>query len=493
MGWVGLAGLAGLVGLASNSPARAASPVLAITGVTVIDGTDGPARAATTVIVRDGRIAAVTADASARLPEDAERLDGSGRFLIPALIDAHVHLANRPEHEAPAAMLLPSLVAHGVLAVRDMGGDLDRVIAMRAAIAAGTLVGPVIITPGPFIDGPQDRSATVFPVATPAEAAAAVRALASRQVDFIKVQAGLTPVLWRATLDAARAAHLSVAGHVPEAMSAFDVVSGGQRSVEHVSPALPGDAGLMVSVSRDEVALRAEMRAIAAGWAQPDPDRAALRARNRELQRRLIASVDPARAAALFTAMREHDVTAVPTLAWSNGLLPGARNDWPGANALALVPRAVREPWLQRRRSLAAAATDDDLALNLAIARASVAFVAAMHRAGVAVVAGTDAFDSYLPLGPSLHAELANLVAAGLSPRQALLSGTREPARLLGMIASRGTITVGKQADLLLLDRDPTADIHATQTIHAVIQSGRVIDRGSLDRMLADVRAAADR
>ncbi len=105
-------------------------------------------------------------------------------------------------------------------------------------------------------------------------------------------------------------------------MSAFDVVSGGQRSVEHVSPALPGDAGLMLSVSRDEAALRAEMAAIAAGWARPEPDRAALRARNREVQRRLIESVDPDRATALFNAMREHDVTAVPTLAWSNGLLP---------------------------------------------------------------------------------------------------------------------------------------------------------------------------
>ncbi len=142
------------------------------------------------------------------MPKDAVLVDGAGRFLIPALIDAHVHLTNRPEADAPASVLLPSLVAHGVLAVRDMGGDLDRVNAMRAAIAAGTLAGPAIITPGPFIDGPQDASPTVSPVATPAEAAAAVGALAARRVDFIKVQAGLTPGLWRAAVDAARAAHL---------------------------------------------------------------------------------------------------------------------------------------------------------------------------------------------------------------------------------------------------------------------------------------------
>ena len=97
------------------------------------------------------------------MPKDAVRVDGAGRFLIPALIDAHVHLTTRPEAEAPAAVLLPSLVAHGVLAVRDMGGDLDRVVAMRAAIAAGTLAGPAIITPGPFVDGPQDAIADGVP------------------------------------------------------------------------------------------------------------------------------------------------------------------------------------------------------------------------------------------------------------------------------------------------------------------------------------------
>ena len=446
-----------------------------------------------TVVVRDGRIAAITSDASARVPKDAVRVDGAGRFLIPALIDAHVHLTTRTEAEAPTAVLLPSLVAHGVLAVRDMGGDLDRLTAIRAAIAAGTLAGPAIITPGPFIDGPQDRSPTVFPVATPAEAAAAVGGLAARRVDFIKVQAGLTADLWRATLEAARAAGLPVAGHVPEAMSAFDVVAGGQRSVEHVSPALPGDAGLMLSVSRDEAALRAELKAIAEGWTRPEPDRDALRARTHGLQRRLIESIDPARAAALFAAMREHDVTAVPTLAWSNGLLPRAKDDWPDADTLSLVPKTVRDRWLQRRQTQASAATDADLALNASIANASVAFVGAMHHAGVTVVAGTDAFDSYLPLGPSIHEELAHLVAAGLSPKQALLAGTRESARLLGMTASRGTIVVGKLADLLLLEADPTKDIGATRKIHAVIQSGRVIDRASLDRMLADVRAAADR
>ena len=184
--------------------AHAATLPMAITGVTLIDGSAGPARPGMTVMVRGGRIVAIATDAAARVPKGAVRVDGTGKFMIPALIDAHVHLTNRPEAEAPPAVLLPSLVAHGVLAVRDMGGDLDRLMAIRASIAAGTQVGPVIVTPGPFVDGPQPPGPIVLPVATPAEATAAVRALAARRVDFIKVQAGLTLEVWKAAVEAAR-------------------------------------------------------------------------------------------------------------------------------------------------------------------------------------------------------------------------------------------------------------------------------------------------
>jgi imidazolonepropionase-like amidohydrolase len=475
---------------AAPAPGAPAAP-LAITNVTVIDGSGGPSRASATVLVRDGRIAAIGPAASARVPQGATRLDGTGRFLIPALVDAHVHLTMRPEAEAPAGVLLPSLVAHGVLAVRDMGGDLDRLGALKSAIAAGTLAGPVIVTPGPFVDGPQEASATVLPVATAADAEAAVRTLKARGADFVKVQAGLTIEPWRAVIAAAGREGLPVAGHVPESMSALDVVRGGQRSVEHVSPALPGDAGLLLAVSRGEEGLRAEMTAIGAAWARKDADRAALRARQRDVQRRLVESTDPARAAALFAAMRQHAVVAVPTLVWSEGLLPRTRQDIPDASTLALVPKALRERWLGRRRTQLASATDADLALHETLARGSLAFVGAMYRAGVTIAAGTDSLDGYLPPGPSLHAELARLVAAGLSPAQALKAGTSSAARLLGMEGTRGTIAAGMQADLLLLDADPTADISATRRIHAVVQNGRVHDRAALDRMLAAVRGAA--
>jgi imidazolonepropionase-like amidohydrolase len=472
--------------------ARQARPApVAIVNVTLVDGTGAPPMPLRTVVVRDGRIAAI-GGADTPVAPGTIRVDGSGRFLIPGLIDAHVHIAIRPDAEVRSTLLAPLLVAHGVLGVRDMGGDLTRLNALRASIAAGHLRGPAIVTPGPFIDGPQEASATVRPVATAVEAARAVAAVARQQADFIKVQAGLSAEIWRAVVAAARAAGLHVAGHVPEAMSAFDVVSGGQRTVEHVSPALPGDAGLMLSVSTEEAAIRAELRAIGDASVKPRADVAALRARQRAAQRRIIETIDPTRSAELFALMRDRGVIAVPTLAWSNGLLPLGRDDRPSEAALSLVPRALAEPWQARRNAQLAAATDDELSLNRDIADASRRFVGAMHRAGVAIAAGTDSFDSYLPVGLALHRELEELVASGLTPYEALQAATRVAARAMER-AERGTIEVGKVADAVLLDADPTVDIRATRRIHAVVHRGEVLDAAALAALVADLRASSAR
>lgn len=481
---LGAAVLAGF-GLASG----ASSAPVAVVDVTVIDGIGQPPMPGRTVLLRDGRIEWIRA-AGAPAPADARRLDGAGRYLIPALIDAHVHVTARPDAEVGAAGLLPLFVAHGVLGVRDMGGDLARLNALRASVAAGHLRGPTLVITGPFVDGPQDASAIVRPVRTPEDAAAAVRAIAAQHADFIKAQAGLTPTLWAAVAAAARAAGLHLVGHVPEAMSAFDVVRGGQRTVEHVSPALPGDAGLMLSVSSQEPAIRQELRAIVAAWGRPDADRAALRARHRAAQRRIITTVDAARSAELFALMRERGVIAVPTLVWSNGLLPRHRRDVPDEATLALVPRPLRERWLAGRTEQLKA-SDADLALNDQIAVASRAFVGAMHRAGVTIAAGTDSFDSYLPVGLALHRELEELVASGLTAHAAVQAATRLAAHAMERLDERGTIEPGKRADLLLLDADPTRDIAATRRIRAVIQGGAVLDAAGIAALLDQARAAA--
>ncbi|MCZ2148006.1 MAG: amidohydrolase family protein [Bryobacterales bacterium] len=117
--------------------------------------------------------------------------------------------------------------------------------------------------------------------------------------------------------------------------------------------------------------------------------------------------------------------------------------------------------------------------------------VGRMHHAGVAILAGTDAGNPYLYPGFSLHEELELLVQAGLPAQEALQSATRKAAEFMGQSDIRGTIETGKIADLVLVDRDPLADIRNTRLVHAVVLNGKLLERSMLDKMLAEVQALA--
>jgi hypothetical protein len=316
-----------------------------------------------------------------------------------------------------------------------------------------------------------------------------VRTLKARGVDFIKVQAGLSLACLAAVADESHRLGLGFAGHVPEAVRALDMVSLKPRSIEHVSPALPGDAGLMLGCSSREDELRRELRAIATAWQAPGAARDSIRARERVLQAAILESYDVARATSLFGSMVRQDVWSVPTLIGSRSFHPLGREDSTEV-PMRYFPDAMERRWEAGRKDYIAAVPPGDLALSARIATRSVLFTGAMRAAGVRILAGTDAFDAWVLPGFSLHQELALLVDAGLSPMEALQSATLGPAQFLERARTQGTIERGKQADLLLLDADPLADIRNTRRIAALVQGGIHRSRADLDALLAGAEVA---
>ncbi len=474
------------------APAGAVAPAadLLLRDVTVIDGSGAPPRAGQSILVRDGRIAAIGDTARVVAPPGATVIDGRGRFVIPGLRDAHLHLAVRPEPELAEKVALPLLLAHGVVAARDMGAPLERALALRAAVREGRIAGPDVATPGPFVDGAGEADPAFRRVGAPADAGAVVAELKAAGVDFVKVQAGLTGEALADVVAAARGAGMAVAGHVPERVDALAVAKLGLRSLEHVSPALPGDAGLMLACSPRTDALRAELRAIAEAAAQPGADRAALRVRNRKLQDDLLAPCDPARFDALARALREQGTIVVPTLVWSKSFRPVAAADTGEDVPLQYVFAAMRDGWKRGRAGYLGRATAADFDLDARTAARSAALVGELHRAGVKIAAGTDAIDAFTLPGDSLHRELELLVQAGLSPLEAITAATLRPAEILGLEQEQGTLAAGRRADLVLLEADPLADIRNTRRIAAVVKAGVLHDRAALDALLAGVEAA---
>ncbi len=215
--------LAGIAAVARDGVAQA----VAVTGATVIDPGSSTQLAATTIVIENGRVTAI--GAGARIPAGAAVLDARGKFVIPGLWDMHAHLAAlTPVGRAPERY-----VGHGVLNVRDMGGYLDSLVPLRAAIRSGVRTGPELVLAGPTLNSIQPAPFHRL-VVTETEARAAVGELASAGVDFIKIHRATNRDAFAAIADESRKVGLPFAGHVPLAMTWVEASAAGMRTIEHI-------------------------------------------------------------------------------------------------------------------------------------------------------------------------------------------------------------------------------------------------------------------
>ncbi|HEY8183769.1 MAG TPA: amidohydrolase family protein [Thermoanaerobaculia bacterium] len=408
--------------------------ILAITNITIIDGTGAKPRLHQTLLVDGDRIVSI---GKVRVPRGAEVIDGTGKFLVPALWDMHVHLGSY----AHAREAFPRMLASGVAGVRDMGTPLDDALRIRREVRSGALEGPRVMTPGPLVQGPLPfKTPLMISVHSREEVDATVRSLRDAGVDFIKVHDALPRDLY---FDVARAAshdHIPFAGHIPPSIRASEAAQAGQHSIEHLGGRFHGvligcstrESELMKKIG-DVVA--AAMTALDEGK-EPD-DSTIFRA---PITGDLVEGFDRAKANALFDEFRRKHIWQVPTL--------------------------VAQP-IRSRSDL----TGDDRRYADALINLQKQVVLMMHRRGVRILAGTDS-----SLDPhALHEELRLLVEAGLTPTEALRSATRDAAEFAGVLTETGTIERGKLADVLIVDADPLLDIANLARVNTVVLRGRRI------------------
>lgn len=454
-----------------------AEPPLAITDVTVIDTRSGQRQSPMTVLVADGRIVRLAPSAGLSPPPGARRIDGRGRFLIPGLWDMHVHVLRAPRPE----VYFPLLIAMGVTGVRDMGGDepFAMLRQWRAEIEDGTRIGPRFVAPGPFVDGPYPAIPQWSRVVSDATAArSTVRDLHNDGADFIKVYNRLPREAYFALAAEARRLGLPFAGHVPMAISAREAAFAGQRSIEHLFNVT------FACSDREAELMQRKAEALAGGEAEQR------RQRRRDYLRAVLASYSDARCAELFDAFARQGTWQTPTLVQRRAFAyPEALRL--NAAELAFVPNSQRVRWLPGQDARLQGRNDEDREIERQFFIRDRSLIAPMRRAGVRFLAGTDAGDPYSLPGFSLHDELAELVAAGLSPLEALQSATLNAAEFLGWQDRFGSVAAGKSADLVLLDADPLIDIRNTQRIALVIAQGRVFDRARRDALLETARRNA--
>jgi imidazolonepropionase-like amidohydrolase len=436
-------------------PARGIRP-LVISGVTVI-AMDGRRPVRDRSVLIDGGVIRAIAAAGELESAGADVLPAHGRYLLPGLADMHVHYWEPWDH----ALYLAS----GVTLVRNMAGAAFH-LAMARRVLQGLEPGPHVVTASPLIDGIGDDGETIWPnvqlLVQPEKAERLVERYAGEGYQQIKAYSWLRLDVLAALGRAAASRGLRLTGHCPEGVSYEQAMDAGLSCFEHL-------AGIEVGHMADGQRPAVRRRLDAASW-------------SRHGLRAWVGQVDLAAIRGLAGRMAAAQVWNCPTLA-----LAHAASRRP-AEALAdprlrYVPPATVAAW--------ASPPDLDEWLDLRRRRLDTLrdVVSVLHAEGAPLLAGTDASNPFVLPGFSLHRELEELVAAGLSPHDALRCATSEAARFLGQSAQWGTVAVGRRAELLLLRADPLHDLRTLREPEAVFVNGYHLARPDLDRLL-QARAA---
>lgn len=469
--------------------ALAGAPVegdLLISDVTVIDPATGTVSAGQDVLIDDGRIVMVVAHDSEKFV--AERtIEAAGHFVIPGLNDMHSHTSFAPVHMSS----LKLMHANGVTGVREMGSDcfgggpsmcLTDMQKTREAIEAGELVGPRImelssVKVGERQGPAQSEDELFYRPSSPAEAKASVAWLHHRGAEIVKINQEWTPGTFEAFMEAANETGIRVGGHIPMWASSAEAARLGVTSIEHARD-LPMDCAPVGAEIRDIV------RRKLTGENLPWPDRSAVPGRS-------VEEFDAALCAEQVGAMVDAGTYYVPTHLTREMDYRAGEDAYRNDPRMAYIPAMQQRFWGQDldRTASAPAELIEDLKgfYFLGLRTTKIA-----HDAGVKIMVGTDANDTMVFPGFSVHDEIANLVEAGLTPMQALAAATSVPAEYFGR-DDMGGISNGMVADLVLLGANPLEDIANTTAIEAVIQGGRVSDRAALDTLLDEARLFAAR
>ncbi|WP_116089934.1 amidohydrolase family protein [Sphingomonas crusticola] len=456
------------------APPVSAPPVahgLAVTGADIVTLSGGAILRNFTILVADGRIVRVGPASRIRPPAGYRIIDARGETLLPGLVYMHVHLANTAGADGDAAQrALAVMLSYGVTTVRSMAGGVNH-IALRDAVERGRIPGPRIYAASPAL---HDGNTT-----TPQQAIAAVDRARTAGFDLIKSHNLPDLVVWQAVQDEARKVGLPVAGHVTNEVGLSRALAAGEE-VEHLDSAL---AELLPPGSR-------------VGYEQVPPPAI--------LQQ--LDQIGDAALTALAARVKAAGSVQDPTLAIFERL---ADMDTPvgvlsARPTMRYVPPAVLRQWADQHRQFAAegglSGVDADR-----LVRIRRRIVAAYHKAGVPIMAGSDTAQSFQVWGDGMIAEIEALARAGLGAEAALRAATIVPRNYLrGLVnggsslhwkADFGAIEVGARADLILVKGSPLENLAVLREPDWVIAGGRPYDRATLvalrDRAAADAAASA--
>ncbi len=423
--FVGRAGADGMSALADISKGIPGSHAvtLAIVGGTLIDGTGAAPLPDSTVVIRDGRIIAAGPRAKVKIPKNADVVDAKGKTVLPGLWDMHAHFEQ--------VEWGPIYLAAGVTTVRDCGNEFEFITAVRDAVAHGRGLGPRLLLAG-IVDGSGPLMLGVERVDTPEQARMWVDRYHAAGSQQMKIYSSVKLEEVKAVADEAHRLGMTVTGHVPEGLNAYQVIEAGQDQINHI-----GYIADIMKAPLPEGATRLDRYKATAD-----------------------VNLDSTEAQKALAFLKAHHTVVDPTMALMEFF-----------TATSAKPPSSFEPGVEKvAPELAEQLTDvgpptERSRIEEKVFEKEIAIVGALHRAGIPVVAGTD---QTVP-GYSLHREMEIYVEAGFTPMEAIQAATIVPARVMGVEKELGTVEKGKRGDLILVDGNPLEDIRNARNVEYVI------------------------
>jgi imidazolonepropionase-like amidohydrolase len=412
-----------LTALGRQAPAQR-SGAFAIAGATLVDGTGGAPMRDSLVIVREGRIAAVGTRGSLAIPRGMAVVEASGETLLPGLWEMHTHFSG--------VEFGPALLAAGITTARDCGGEFDYLVAQRDALEKGA-VGPRLLLAG-LVDAGGLKAFGHVTAETPEEGRAVVNRYHAAGFQQIKLYTFLTPDVIKAIAAEAHRLGMTVTGHVPQALNAFEGVEAGMDQINHLN-----------YVSN-------MMRAPGGGRGPID--------------------VNSEAATKAIQFFKDHRTVVDPTAGW--GEMAGHSKE---VDVASFEPGIAIAPFVldAKFRGMGGQTSAEQMRSRT---EQTLAVIGALHKAGVAIVPGSDTG----LVGYGLLRELELYVQAGMTPLEAIQSATIVSARAMNLDRDSGTVEVGKRADLILVEGNPLANISDLRKVSQVVANGRLYDSARLWR-----------
>lgn len=404
-----------------------------------------------TVVIRGNRIVAIGPSDRVKVPAGGRKVDGRGKFLIPGLAEMHAHIPGGDTPDSVVERTLFLYVAGGITTIRGMLGD-PRHLDLRARAARGELLSPTIYTSGPSLNGNS--------VPTPGAAARMVAEQKAAGYDFLKIHPGIAGEVFDTLAATARRVGIRFAGHVPLDVGLARAIESGYATIDH----LDGYVEAMVRDGSPVTAAESEFFGLNLG-----------------------EYLDESKLPGLVEATRDARVWNVPTEVLMENLISGESVEvLERRPEMQYVPPSSLPKWADTKKSIL---RENGASVESArrIMQVRRKLIKALHDAGAGLLLGSDAPQIYNVPGFSIHRELAALVAAGLTPYQALETGTRNVALFFGTLPASGTIALGKRADLVLLDANPLVDVGNTTRRAGVMLRGRWLPKAEIERRLAAI------